>query len=195
MRYTRRMAEKATSRHRLMSVEEYLERERDGQVRHEYVGGLAYAMTGGSGRHNRISGKIYRRLSDVADGVECGPCRTYVSDMKVRIPDGPFYYPDVMVACGSEPEHPYYYEDPCLIVEVLSPKTESIDRREKLEAYKKIPTLRAYLMVSQSERKVERHWKDDQGEWRRGELAGEGSVPVPCPPNTELSLADIYRGT
>lgn len=183
------MAERATPR-RLLSVEEYLESEKDGQVRHEYVGGVAYAMTGGSGRHNRIAGNIYRKITDAA---EDGPCRVYISDMKVRIPDGPFYYPDVMVACGSEPEHPYYDEEPCLIVEVISPNTESIDRREKLEAYKKLPTLEAYLMVSQNERKVERYFKDEQGEWWKADLAGEGSCPVSCPPNTELSLVDIYR--
>lgn len=145
-----------------MSVEEYLEMEKDGQVRHEYVGGVAYAMTGGSGRHNRISGKIYRRLSDIAEG---GSCRVY-----------------------------YYVEEPCLIIEVLSPNTESIDRREKLEAYKRIPTLHAYLMASQDERKVERYWRDERSQWWHAEVAGEGTISLLCPPEAELTLADVYEG-
>lgn len=183
------MAE-ATRKH--MSVEEYLEFEKDSEVRHEYVGGIAYAMTGGSGRHNLIGGKIYRRLADAAEGT---PCRVYMSDMKVSIPDRPFYYPDVMVVCEREPEHPYYYvEDPCLIVEVTSPNTENIDRREKLEAYTALPTLMEYIIVSQNEKKVERHFRDGNDEWWQAEITDEGSSPFPCPPGTRLSLADIYEG-
>lgn len=175
-----------------MSIEEYLESERDSDVRHEYVGGVVYAMTGGSGRHNRIGGKIYRRLAEGAEGT---PCRVYMSDMKVSIPNGQFYYPDVMVVCGREPEHPYYFvEDPCLIVEVISPNTESTDRREKLEAYKTIPTVMEYLIVSQGEDKVERHFRDEDDVWWRAELAGETSFPVSCPPGVELLLGDIYEG-
>lgn len=175
-----------------MSVEEYLEFEKDSEVRHEYVGGVAYAMTGGSGRHNRICLKIARRLADAADGTYC---RVYMSDMKVSIPNRPFYYPDVMVVCEKEPEHPYYFvEDPRFIVEVTSPNTENTDRREKLEAYKTIPTLMEYLIVSQDEKKVERHFRDDNDEWWRSKLTGEGSFTVPCPPGAELSLTDIYEG-
>jgi Uma2 family endonuclease len=175
----------------LMSVEEYLEFERDSEVRHEYVGGVTYAMTGASRRHNRIAGRIYRRLSDIAEG---GTCRTFISDMKVLTPDGLGYYPDVMVACADEPEDEYTETEPCLIVEVVSPNTESKDRREKLVAYRKIPTLEAYLVVDQKRRHVERYFRDENGEWNRAELTGEGRFPVPCPPGAELSLAEIYKG-
>lgn len=113
--------------------------------------------------------------------------------MKVPVPDGPFYYPDVMVACGEEPEDPYLEDDPCLMVEVLSPKTEATDRREKLLAYRKLPSLGAYLIVAQSEASVERHFRDESGVWQT-ELIAEGCFPVPCPPGAELSLDDIYRG-
>ncbi len=174
-----------------MSVEEYLEFEKDSEVRHEYVGGVAYAMTGGSGRHNRISLNIARKLADGAEGTSC---RVYMSDMKVSIPDRPFYYPDVIVVCGEEPEHPYYFvEDPCLIVEVTSPNTEATDRREKLEAYKTLPTLMEYLIVSQNEEKLERHFRDENDEWWRAELANEAEIPLPCPPGASLSLEDIYE--
>jgi Uma2 family endonuclease len=175
----------------LMSVEEYLEFERDSEVRHEYVGGVTYAMTGASRRHNRIAVNILRKLADAAEG---GPCRTFISDMKVLTPDDLFYYPDVVVACGEEPEDEYYEDEPCLIVEVVSPNTESKDRREKLVAYRKIPTLEAYLIVDQKRRHVERYFRDRNGEWNRAELTGEGSLPVPCPPGAELSLAEIYEG-
>jgi Uma2 family endonuclease len=173
-----------------MSVEEYLEFERNSPVKHEFVGGRVYAMTGVSRPHSRVSGNIFRKLADDAEG---GPCRVHQSDMKVPTPDGPYYYPDVVFACGREPEDEYIEDEPCLLVEILSPNTESIDRREKLLAYRRIPTLRSYLIASQTEPMVERHFRDDNGDWRT-EILEEGRFPVPCPPGANLSLADIYRG-
>ncbi len=183
------MAESAKTR-QFLSVEEYLEFEKDSSIKHEYVGGKVYAMTGVSRRHSRISGNIFRKLADAAEG---GPCRVHQSDMKVPTPDALFYYPDVVVACSPEPEDPYIEDAPCLIVEVISPSTESTDRREKLIAYRKSPSLRAYLIVEQDEARVERHFLDGNDRWR-SELVEEGAVPIPCPPNAELSLADIYAG-
>ena len=163
-------------------------------MRHEYVGGMVHAMTGASRRHNRISGHIFRKLADAAEGT---PCRVYISDMKVLTPDDFGYYPDLMAACGSAPEDEYLETDPCLIVEVLSPNTVSKDRREKLVAYMKMPSLRAYLVVDQDRQHVERYFRDEEGEWHRADLFEEGAFPVPCPPGatpTELSLADVYAG-
>lgn len=80
---------------------------------------------------------------------------------------------------------------PCLVVEVISPGTESIDRREKMLNYRKMPSLRAYLIVDQDRRWIERHWLDENGEWRHGGL-DEGSIPIPCP-ETSLSLDEVYE--
>jgi Uma2 family endonuclease len=78
-------------------------------------------------------------------------------------------------------------------VEVTS-TTEAIDRREKLLAYRKLPGLRAYLIVEGQEMRVERHWRDEADQWWQAEVAGaEGVVPVPCP-ETELALPQIYEG-
>ncbi len=187
--YTPRMAERATPQ-QLMSVEEFLEFERNSPVKHEYVGGHVYAMVGVSRRHSRISGNIFAALREPAVG---GPCRVHQSDMKVQTPDDLFYYPDVVVACEPEPENPYLEDEPCVIVEVISPSTEATDRREKLISYRKLRSLRAYLIVEQDEARVERHYRDEQDEWRTA-FVGEGVIPVPCPPNAKLSLADIYAG-
>lgn len=182
------MVERAATQGSL-SVEDYLKMEKTATVRHEYVAGEVYAMTGASRRHNRVAGNVYRRLADAAAG---GPCRVYMETVKLRIEDV-FYYPDVMVACGEEPEDPYYEDDPCLVVEVVSPSTESTDRREKLAAYKRIPGLKAYLILDQETRRVERHFRDDEGTWRRADLVDEGRFSVSCP-ETPLSLAEIYEG-
>ena len=99
-----------------------------------------------------------------------------------------------MVVCEPPGESRGFETSPCLLVEVASPSTEPIDRREKMLAYRKIPTLRAYLIVAQDERRVERHWRDASGEWRQGEAVGEGGfVPIPCP-ETKLPLTELYEG-
>lgn len=81
---------------------------------------------------------------------------------------------------------------PCLLVEVTSPSTETTDRREKLAAYTRIPTLKGYLVVHQDVRRVERYWRTDAGTWESGDVVGEGRVPVQCPELT-LTLDGIYE--
>lgn len=184
------MAEPATLP-RLVSLEEYLEFENNSEFKHEYVGGHLYAMTGVTRRHSRISGNILVTLRAVASG---GPCRVHQSDMKVPTPDGPVYYPDVVVACGEEPEDPYLEDEPCLIVEVLSPSTALTDRREKLLSYRRISSLQAYLIVEQDEPMIERHFRDKSGAWQ-AEIFGEGTIEVPCPLGAQLSLSGIYEGS
>jgi Uma2 family endonuclease len=148
--------------HQPLSVEQYLALERNSLVRHEFVGGKLYAMTGTSKRHNLIAGNIFRNFSDAADGTDC---QVFISDVKVRTPDDAMYYSDVMVVCESSSDDPYVEKEPCLIVEVISPSTEGTDLREKVAAYKRIPSLKAYLIVDQERPRVERHFRTDQGDW------------------------------
>ena len=173
-----------------MTVEEYFRFEEGSQVRHEYVSGELYAMSGATLRHNLIVANIGARLLAAAGD---GSCLVVMNDMRVQVSHDAFYYPDVVVICAPMAQLDIVATDPCVVVEVTSPSTARTDRGEKLTAYKKLPTLRAYLIVDHRRRRVERHWRagpDDA--WRREEIVGEGRVPVPCV-DTELSLDEIYR--
>lgn len=183
------MAEWVTP-HYTLTIEEYLKLEESATVRHEYVGGEIFAMVGATKRHNRIIGNISGRLWAAARG---GACRVYSESVKLRVSDDVIYYPDVMVACGPEDDDPLVEDDPCLVVEVASPSSETTDRREKLAAYKRMPGLRAYLIVAQDRRWVESHFRDEDGVWNRGDLVDEGRFSVPCP-EMKLSLDEIYEG-
>ncbi|MDN5697915.1 MAG: Uma2 family endonuclease [Rubrobacter sp.] len=185
------MVERARS-HGTLSVEEYLELEEQATTRHEYVGGELYALAGASDRHNRISGNIFAALRSASRG---GPCRVYMSDMRLRLEDDTFYYPDVMVICEPlESQNPTFQREPCLLVEVTSQSTETIDRREKLAAYKAIPTLKAYLIVSQDREWIQHYRRDENGAWQRGDLVNEGRLSLPCPPESALSVEEVYEG-
>lgn len=113
--------------------------------------------------------------------------------MKVRTLSDRCYYPDIMVVCEPEPDDAYLELEPCLIVEVISPSTKAKDMREKLSDYRTIPSLKAYLLVHQDSRHVERYHRDNDGAWRHATVIGNGSVPVPCP-EADLALADTYEG-
>ena len=121
----RRLAVVSEAR-QLVTRSDYLQLERDSQIRHEWVGGALHAMTGTSGVHNRVAGRLYARLLPAADR---HGCRTYISDMRIMT-ERAGYYPDVMVTCGEQAD-PYYETAPCLLIEVVSPSTRDIDQREK----------------------------------------------------------------
>lgn len=177
------------ARDRPMTIEEYFAFEEASPIRHEYVGGEVYAMSGVTRRHSLISGNISARLWAAVRG---GPCRVHRAEMKLSV-DNVIYYPDVMVACGAEPSDERIEDAPCLVVEVLSESTASTDRREKLMVYRGIASLRTYLIVDQERRLVERHWRDVDGGWRHATLTEQGAVPLPCP-ELVLTLDDIYEG-
>jgi Uma2 family endonuclease len=130
-----------------LTVDEYLIAERDAGVRHEYLNGALVAMAGGSRAHNLLASRLSRLLGNHLEGT---PCRVYQSDMKVRIETvNRFYYPDVMVCCNPVEEEPdeYYETAPCLIVEVLSPRTASTDDSEKRVNYQTLASLQEYLLL------------------------------------------------
>ena len=177
-------------RREYLTVEEYLAFEETASARHEYVCGHVYAMTGATKRHNRIAFNIARKLDDAAEGT---PCRIYIEAVKLRVARDVIYYPDVMVA--REPDDdPLIENNPCLVVEIVSPSTEGTDRREKLLAYRNLAGLGAYLVVDQDLRRVEHYFRDPAGDWRRNNLVDEGNTLLPCPPETFLTFDDIYRG-
>lgn len=144
------------ARQALLSEAEYLALEEQSQVRHEYVNGQVYAMAGGSQRHNRIALNVASGLLSALRGK---PCQVFISDVKLKVShDNAYYYPDVMVACGAAERvagDEKSLNDPVLVVEVLSPGTESTDRREKLAAYRRLPTLLEYVLVNQDSQQAE----------------------------------------
>lgn len=173
----------------LISIEDYLELDENSTVRYEYVGGMDYALAGGTDRHNRIALNIAALLLSGARG---GPCRVYISDMKLLVRN--VSYPDVMVAREPpETDNPTARSNPCLLVEVLSPSTGSTDRHEKMLVYQDITILRAYLIVHQDTQRVVRHYRGKDGVWRRADHVTDGAIAVSCP-ETDLTLARIYEG-
>lgn len=127
--------------------EEYLQGEIPAETRHEYVGGVVYAMAGAKNRHNRIAGNI---LIELGVQLRTHHCQPFNSDTKVRIRNGGdvrFYYPDAMVVCDENGPDEVFQDHPVVLFEVLSESTTRTDREEKLRAYQTIKTLRVYAIL------------------------------------------------
>ena len=172
-----------------ISVEEYLRLEETSEIRHEYVGGYLYAMTGASRRHNRI---VFNFANLIVDAADAQGCEVYSSDVKVQVSERVIFYPDLLVTCDPDDDDPYISRNPCLVVEVLSASTTRTDRREKFLTYVRIPTLRAYLIVHQNKQLIERNWRENATDDWQTQLIHEGIVPLPCP-DVELTVEQIYR--
>jgi Uma2 family endonuclease len=140
----------SSNAHKLpITAAEYLEGERKAEVRHEFVDGRIYAMSGASVRHNQIAGEAYTLIKSHLRG---GPCRTFMEAVKVHVSDNlgeAFYYPDVFVTCEPTDDDSHVIRHPKLIIEVLSPSTSRLDRHEKLAAYKRIPSVEEIVLIEQ----------------------------------------------
>lgn len=174
-----------------ISEADYLEGEKNSQIRHEYVAGQVFAMTETSRKHNRIALNLARLFEDRIQA----HCEVYMSDVKLRIAHRQsYYYPDLLVGCDAQDNHDYYLERPCLIVEVLSDSTETTDRREKLLAYQSIPKLKAYVIVSQKQQQIEMYTPLDVQHWQHTIYTQtEEELLLPCLEGA-ISIAEVYTG-
>ncbi|HXV85323.1 MAG TPA: Uma2 family endonuclease [Gemmatimonadales bacterium] len=173
----------------MMTLDHYLAFEERSPFKHEYVGGEVYAMSGVTTRHNLITLNIATYLRAAA---RARRCKVFATDVKVRAADR-VYYPDVMVACGKAANVDLIVEAPTLVVEVTSPSTRATDRREKLDTYRRIPSLRVYLIVDQRRKYVLAYRRGPRGEWTRQEFSGEGRIALGAL-NTRITLDQIYEG-
>jgi Uma2 family endonuclease len=178
-----------------LSEEEYLRLEAQSPVRHEYVNGELFAMTGGTLRHNTIALNLATALRA---HLRSSPCRVFINDVRVRVDKtNSYYYPDVLVSCARGPQpvdlNAVTVADPVLVIEVLSPSTDATDRREKLLAYRTLATLAEYVLVSQDDARIEIHRRRGDIGWQKIEHTGQEVVEL-ASVGLQIPTRDIYEG-
>ncbi|MEG4628756.1 Uma2 family endonuclease [Microcoleus sp. AR_TQ3_B6] len=175
-----------------ISPEDYLEGERVSPIKHEYRRGHVYAMTGAKKPHIIIGSNLVMLLGNHLLNT---PCLVLSSDIKVRLEEANcYYYPDVAVTCderdtGSNEDFILY---PSLVVEVLSPSTAAFDRGNKFADYQTSPSLQEYVLITQSESKIECFRVNTEGNWvsqtyRQGDELELMSIDFRCP------IAQVYQ--
>jgi Uma2 family endonuclease len=198
----------ATPKERIRyTVEEYLTMERASDVRHEFLDGYVYAMAGESEAHGIITSNL---VIEIGSRLKGSGCRTFDKDTKVQSgeisqpkplhqPKNLFSYPDVLVVCGVR-EYLDDYKDvlinPSVLIEVLSPSTESFDRGEKFIRYRTyLASLQDYLVVAQDKPLIERYSRQENGLWVIAETVREFTDVIHIPSiNCAIPLAEIYEG-
>ena len=177
-----------------MTYDDYLAAEAEAGVRHEYLRGEVWAMAGGTPEHGAIAAAVIILLGNE---LRDRPCRVFTSDVRVRIEATDLAtYPDVSVVCGAlerAPGDDSAIVNPVLLVEVLSDSTEAYDRGEKAAHYRRIPSLREYLLVSQHEPRLElfrRTNNDDRWEFLE---AGPGESLQLASLEVAIRTDDVYR--
>jgi len=178
----------------LYTLEEYLARERVAEERSEFYRGQIFAMAGGSPRRNTICLNIASALKRRLRG---SPCRPFASDQRLRIPaNGLSTYPDVSVVCG-EMQFDEIDRDaivnPKVLIEVLSPSTESYHRGKKFDLYRELTSLQEYVLVSQEEPMIERFVRQEDGDWLLTVFKGMDAVLELASVACELPFAEIYE--
>ncbi|MAQ16780.1 MAG: hypothetical protein CMN30_18555 [Sandaracinus sp.] len=177
---------------REMSYAEYLAFEEAAEQKHEYVNGVVYAMAGGTLEHARLAARLGALLGGALAGK---PCDVFSSDARVRVAaTGRSTYPDATVVCAElvrAEDDPEAIANPTVLVEVLSPTTESSDRGEKWAHYQLLPSLHEYVLVSQEERRVEIFRRSGPGEWSY-RVVTDGAVELESL-SVSLDLEALYH--
>ena len=168
----------------LITPQEYMEWEEQQPLKYEYMNGQVFAMTGGTIPHNDVAINLTSALKNHLKGKGC---KVQMADAKVGVSqNGPFHYPDVLVSCDPRDQRArQVIYHPCLIVEVLSPGTEAFDRGKKFRNYRRINTLKEYVLIDADRIAVDCYRLNEQGIWEFTAYAPEETA------NNETEL-EIY---
>lgn len=176
-----------------MTYAEYVAAEVTSTEKHEWLRGEVFAMAGGTLEHARL---VLSVGSELRASLRGRPCGVFSSDLRIKVQEtGLSTYPDVSIVCGK-PEtlagDPHAIVNPIVLVEVLSDSTEGYDRGEKFAHYRRIPSLREYVLVSQREPRIEVHRLNENGRWELYEAVAGESIALTSL-GCQLSVDEVYR--
>ena len=174
---------------------DYLAFERASDVRHEYVDGVVYDMSGGTAAHALLTARLTAELGLQLRGK---PCRPYSADLRVHDAEtGAYTYPDLTIVCGELQlldEHRDTLLNPTVVVEVLSPSTEAYDRSRKFAHYRRIASLRDYILVSQDAPLMEVFSRREGDAWLYTPYEGLDASAEVTSIGCTVPLAEVYAG-
>lgn len=179
------------ARKKSMTVDQYLQASRAWEIKHEWVDGQAWAMTGARPLHNAVTANL---ITSLANRLRGRPCRPTTGDQRIEVDGGESYlYPDLAVICGPfqrSSRDDLSIVNPRVVLEVLSPSTRAYDLSTKFEHYRRIPSVTDIVYVDPDTRHVIHHARTDEG-WLRRDLH-DGAVRLTGLDALELPLDDIY---
>ncbi len=174
-----------------LSLQEFLDWENQQDERHEFHRGEVFAMVGARRIHNEVSGNVYVSLKQQLRG---SPCRVFIESMKIKVGEATILYPDVFVTCdASDLKTQTIFTAPTVVVEVLSPSTQSYDRGSKFTLYRSLPSVREYVLVDPETRELQLFRRGTDDLFTLHDLTGREQVcleSIGC----ELLATDVFEG-
>lgn len=184
----------ATQPRPYLTPQQYLEIDRAAEHGSEYFDGEMFPVMAVSLVHDQIFHNVSSSLGAQLKGQRC---RRAGSNLRIKCgPDGPYFYPDILVFCGApllEDSNEDTLLDVTAIVEILSPSTERYDRTFKFEHYRKLPSFQHYVLVAQNEVKVEHRIRQENRLWEAIETSDPRAVIELSAIDCRLLVADIYE--
>lgn len=178
----------------LLTPTEYLKIERAAEFKSEFFRGEMFAMAGASRRHNQVVSNIIR---EIGNALKDGPCEIYPSDLRVRVSaTGLYTYPDATIVYGEsqfEDDQLDTLINPTVVFEVLSESTESYDRGTKVSHYRKLPSVKEYVLIAQDRASVECYVRQESGGWLLQEATSLDEVARFESVDIDIPLSEIYR--
>ena len=189
------IVEEPAVKYNYVSQEVYLETEREALEKHEYYQGEIFAMSGASGRHNRIFTNLFIDIGIKLKGKGCLP---YGSDLRIHIPKNTLYtYPDISIICGEMEFTDDKFDtatNPSVIIELLSNSTRNYDKGEKFTLYRDITSLQEYILIDTEKIHVEKHIRNADNSWQLTDYKSiENSFTISTI-SRSFMLKDIYEG-
>ncbi len=175
-----------------ITPEEYLTFERQADEKHEFVEGIIYAMAGASRSHVIIVSNLVISL-----GVQFKSrnCNVYANDMRVKVNQADYTYPDVIAVCGESKIEDEQFDtllNPTVIIEVLSKSTERYDKSKKADLYRNLETVQDYILVAQNQCYIEHYQRQNQNQWLLTILDEMTQILELKSINAEILVQDIY---
>jgi Uma2 family endonuclease len=180
-----------------LTIEEYLEFEKDSLEKHEYYKGEIFAMSGTLVAHNIIASNTFGLLYQKLKGK--GGCRPFNSDLRIHIEKNTlFTYPDISVICGEVitlNDDNFNALNPTVIIEILSQSTKNYDRGDKFKLYRDIDTLKEYILIDSLSIGIEVFRLNEHSHWELEEYKAIHEVLQVPTLDVALSIKEIYEGT
>lgn len=174
-----------------LALDDFIGWENQQAERHEFYGGDVFAMVGGRREHGRVVSNLVRHFGNLLAG---SPCQVFAESMKVQIGDDTLLYPDVFVTCDTaDLATEMIFRAPTLVVEVLSPSTQAHDRSLKFAHYRRLASLREYLLIDPDLRRVEAFRRDAAGQWIFHDMSEDADLVVGSL-DLRVPLAEVFAG-
>jgi Uma2 family endonuclease len=174
-----------------MNLVEFLAWENEQTDKHEFHRGEVFAMVGARRAHGCVVGNLMRHLGNQ---LAASPCRAFSEGMKLRVADDTILYPDVFVTCDKDDlKTDQVFVAPKLVIEVLSPSTQSYDRSQKFALYRRVSSLQEYVLIDPETKRIEAFRRGPDGLWVFHDMSDGDSFEAPCI-GASVKLMDVFAG-